>query len=578
MPHRALSDDKQAIPPGAGVGLKAEHYRTVIDLEPDIGFFEVHAENYMGAGGPPHRYLEAIRERYPLSLHGVGLSIGADRPLEREHLRRLRGLIDRYRPALFSEHLAWSSHDSGFLNDLLPVPYTAEALARVCEHIDQVQTTLGRQMLLENPSTYLAFVESTWSEVDFIAEVVRRTGCGLLLDVNNVYVASTNHQRDATAYIDAYPLAHVQEIHLAGYARDADEKERPLLIDSHDRRVDEIVWSLYAHAIRRLGSTPTLIEWDANVPVWPVLEAEAQRAQAMMTAVRREPHVPHEQHKEHKEHKEHEAPRTVPRLAERQRGFARALLDPQHPLPPGLVGPDGEPSEQRFAVYRNNVVSGLIDTLQAAFPVVCRLVGPEFFRAMARMYVAREPPDSPILLGYGAGFPDFSGTFEPAATLPYLPDVARIEHAWAGAYHAADVSPLDPAALARIAPEELSGLELCLGPSVRLIRSGFPALTIWRMNVGDGVPAPVDLHAGGENVLVARPGTEVELRLLSQASAEFVQSLIDGQPVIEATRAALAVDSGFDLALDLAALLRSGIVVGFQPLAHACARLQGSRA
>ncbi|MEO9163465.1 MAG: DUF692 domain-containing protein, partial [Casimicrobiaceae bacterium] len=203
MPHRALSDDKQAIPPGAGVGLKAEHYRTIIDLEPDIGFFEVHAENYMGAGGPPHRYLEAIRERYPLSLHGVGLSIGADRPLEREHLRRLRGLIDRYRPALFSEHLAWSSHDSGFLNDLLPVPYTAETLARVCEHIDEVQTTLGRQMLLENPSTYLAFAESTWSEVDFIAEVVRRTGCGLLLDVNNVYVASTNHQRDATAYIDA---------------------------------------------------------------------------------------------------------------------------------------------------------------------------------------------------------------------------------------------------------------------------------------------------------------------------------------------------------------------------------------
>ncbi|MEO6897541.1 MAG: DUF692 domain-containing protein, partial [Caldimonas sp.] len=171
------------IPPRAGVGLKAEHYRTVIDAEPDIGFFEVHAENYMGAGGPPHRYLEAIRERHALSLHGVGLSIGADRPLDREHLRRLRDLIDRYRPGLFSEHLAWSSHDSGFLNDLLPLPYTAETLTRVCEHIDDVQTTLGRQMLLENPSTYLAFAESTWWEVDFISEVVRRTGCGLLLDV-----------------------------------------------------------------------------------------------------------------------------------------------------------------------------------------------------------------------------------------------------------------------------------------------------------------------------------------------------------------------------------------------------------
>ena len=590
MPHRALFDDPGTVPPHAGVGLKAEHYRTVIDAEPDIGFFEVHAENYMGAGGPPHRYLEAIRERYALSLHGVGLSIGADRPLDREHLRRLRGLINRYSPGLFSEHLAWSSHDSGFLNDLLPLPYTVETLARVCEHIDEVQTTLGRQMLLENPSTYLAFAESTWSEVDFIAELVRRTGCGLLLDVNNVYVASTNHQRDARAYIDAYPLAHVQQIHLAGYARDADEKGRPLLIDAHDRQVDDSVWGLYAHVIARLGSTPTLIEWDADVPAWPVLEAEAQRAQAIMATASRErpgqhtrrenPEVLEQQpwREEHEVHEGHEAPRIVPRLAERQHGFARALLDPERPLPPGLVGPDGEPSERRFAVYRNNVVSGLIDTLQAAFPAVCRIVGPEFFRAMARVYVAREPPDSPILLGYGAGFPDFIGTFEPAATLPYLSDVARIEHAWADVYHAADVSPLDLSVLAQIAPDALSGLELRLGPWVRLIRSAFPALTIWRMNVGDGVPAPVDLEAGGENVLVARPGTEVELRLLSPANSEFFQSLIDGHPVIDAASAALAVDCHFDLSLNLVELLQSGIVVDLLPLQGARAQLQGSRA
>jgi uncharacterized protein (UPF0276 family) len=584
MPNRAPFDDPGTVPPHAGVGLKAEHYRTVIDTEPDMGFFEVHAENYMGSGGSPHRYLEAIRERYALSLHGVGLSIGADQPLDREHLHRLRGLIDRYSPALFSEHLAWSSHDSGFFNDLLPVPYTAETLARVCEHIDEVQTTLGRQMLLENPSTYLAFAESTWSEIDFISEVVRRTGCGLLLDVNNVYVSSTNHQRDATAYIDAYPLAHVKQIHLAGYARDADEKGRPLLIDAHDRQVDDIVWGLYAHVIARLGSTPTLIEWDADVPAWPVLEAEAQRAQAVMAAVSHERHEQDaqrgqpEQQRWYEKHERHEAPRIVPRLAERQHTFARALLDPERPVPPGLVGPDGEPSERRFAVYRNNVVSGLIDTLQAAFPAVCRIVGPEFFRAMARVYVAQEPPDSPILLGYGAGLPDFIGTFEPAATLPYLSDVARIERAWAGAYHAADVSSLDLSVLAQIAPDALSGLELRLGPWVRLIRSAFPALTIWRMNVGDGVPAAVDLEAGGENVLVARPGTEVELRLLSPANSEFVQSLIDGRPVIDAASAALAVDCHFDLSLNLVELLQSGIVVGIQPLQGARAQLQGSRA
>jgi len=279
---------KDRIPARGGVGLKAEHYRTIVETLPDVGFFEVHAENYMGAGGPPHRYLSAIRERYPLSLHGVGLSIGADRPLDEDHLQRLKRLIERYRPGLFSEHLAWSSHDSSFLNDLLPVPYTAETLTRVIEHIDQVQNALRRQMLLENPSTYLAFAESTYSEIDFIAEVVRRTGCGLLLDVNNVYVASTNQEWDPIAYIEAYPLAHVQEIHIAGYTREADDKGRPLLIDTHNRPVEEIVWSLYAHAVTLIGPVPTLIEWDADVPDWPMLKREADRAEAIMLATRPE--------------------------------------------------------------------------------------------------------------------------------------------------------------------------------------------------------------------------------------------------------------------------------------------------
>jgi uncharacterized protein (UPF0276 family) len=272
----------KAIPARAGVGLKAEHYRTIIESRPDIAFFEVHAENYMGAGGPPHRYLTEIRGRYPLSLHGVGLSIGADRPLDRKHLARLRQLLARYQPGLFSEHLAWSTHETSFFNDLLPVPYTAETLGRVCEHIDEVQESLGRQILLENPSTYIAFAESTYSEISFIGEIVRRTGCGLLLDINNVYVASVNQQWDPVRYIDDYPLAHVQEIHLAGHTQETDEKGRPLLIDTHDRPVAELVWDLFAHAIERLGPTPTLIEWDTKVPGWPQLQAEAEWADALM--------------------------------------------------------------------------------------------------------------------------------------------------------------------------------------------------------------------------------------------------------------------------------------------------------
>ena len=280
--HQTARAAGQGLPARAGVGLKADHYRAIIETRPDMGFFEVHAENYMGAGGPPHRYLTAIREHYPLSLHGVGLSIGSDRPLDQEHLQRLKALNERYEPALLSEHLAWSSHGTSYLDDLLPVPYTDDTLNRICQHIDQVQTTLGRQMLLENPSTYLWFKESTWDEPDFIREIARRSGCGLLLDVNNVHVSCTNQQWDARAYIYDFPLGHVQQIHLAGHARQTDEKGRPLLIDSHDQSVDDLVRNLFRQVIKRIGPVPTLIEWDSNIPAWPDLQAEAVMAEVLM--------------------------------------------------------------------------------------------------------------------------------------------------------------------------------------------------------------------------------------------------------------------------------------------------------
>lgn len=274
------------IPPRAGVGLKPEHYRDILDHAPDIGWFEIHAENYMGEGGPPHAYLTAVRERYPISLHGVGLSIGGAGPLDKEHLARLRVLADRYQPGLFSEHLAWSSHDTVYLNDLLPLPYTEDTLQRVCDHIDEVQETLQRQMLLENPSTYVAFAESTMSEVDFLREIVRRTGCGLLLDVNNVFVQATNHGFDARDYLDSFPTEHVGEIHLGGHAEDEDDDGSALLIDDHGREVADPVWTLFGHALARTGPVPTLIEWDNDVPSWQVLFAEAKRADAAIAARR----------------------------------------------------------------------------------------------------------------------------------------------------------------------------------------------------------------------------------------------------------------------------------------------------
>jgi hypothetical protein len=266
----------------AGTSFKHEHLDAILAGGPKAGFFEVHAENYMGAGGPPHRALEAIRRDHPLSLHGVCMSIGGPQPLDKAHLARFRGLVARYQPAMVSEHLAWSTHETSFFNDLLPLPYTEATLRHVCDHIDQMQEAIRRPILMENPSTYLAFTESTISETDFIRSVAERTGCGLLLDINNVFVSATNHEFSALDYLADFPLARVGEIHLAGHDEQADDDGEPLLIDSHDGPVADAVWKLYEIVIARRGPVPTLIEWDSRIPDWPVLQAEAAAAQAIL--------------------------------------------------------------------------------------------------------------------------------------------------------------------------------------------------------------------------------------------------------------------------------------------------------
>ncbi len=270
------------LPLRGGLGLKPEHFAHVHACRPDVGFFEVHAENYLVAGGPMHHHLTRIREHYPLSIHGVGLSIGGEDPLDTEHLDAVARLVGRYQPAQFSEHLAWSSHGGTFLNDLLPVPYNLRTLERVCDHVDQVQHHLGRTMLLENPSTYVEFASSTWSEGDFLHEVLHRTGCGLLLDVNNVYVSSINHGRDPLESLRALPCEAAGEIHLAGFAEDTDAAGDRLLIDAHGSAVAHAVWALYDEALAMIGQRPTLIERDNNLPEFDVLIHEARLAEQHM--------------------------------------------------------------------------------------------------------------------------------------------------------------------------------------------------------------------------------------------------------------------------------------------------------
>jgi uncharacterized protein (UPF0276 family) len=271
-----------------GVGFKPAHLAAILSGTPQgtgLGFFEVHAENCMVAGGPVLAQLDALRRDHALSVHGVGLSIGGEDPLDAAHLQRLQQVLGRLEPLWFSEHLAWSSHGGEYFNDLLPLPYHQATLNRVCDHIDALQHRLRRQVLLENPSSYLAFACSTFSEAEFLAAVVRRTGCGLLLDLNNAYVSAVNHGGDARAFIDALPAQAVGEVHLAGHAVDQDAAGAPLLIDDHGSPVDAAVWALYRHAIARLGAVPTLIERDNDVPAFDVLRAEALAAADCMAGV-----------------------------------------------------------------------------------------------------------------------------------------------------------------------------------------------------------------------------------------------------------------------------------------------------
>ncbi len=280
--------NRNPIPARAGIGLRHPHYEAVLERLPEVGWFEVHSENYFGESCPPHHYLEQVRNRYPLSLHGVGLSLGSTDELNVRHLEKLKALIERFEPGLISEHLCWSSAGGRYLNDLLPLPYTEEALTLVVARTAEVQEYLGRQILIENLSSYLEYTESTMPEWEFLVEVARRSGCGILLDVNNIYVSAKNHGLDAYAYIARTPGDLVQEIHLAGFSVNCfvshGNGSGAILIDTHSTPVAEEVWRLYGWTVDRIGRKPTLIEWDSELPPLDLLLNEACRAERILEA------------------------------------------------------------------------------------------------------------------------------------------------------------------------------------------------------------------------------------------------------------------------------------------------------
>ena len=282
--------ERGPVPASAGIGLRFPHHRVVAETRPDIGWLEVHSENYMG-GGTALAFLDAIRAHYPISLHGVGLSLGSAEPLDAAHLQRVKRLVERVQPALVSEHLSWNVVGGTYLADLLPLPMTEEALDAMCRHVDEVQTALQRRILIENPSSYLRYRHSAIPEWEFLAAVSARTGCGILCDVNNIYVSACNHGWDASAYLAALPPQAIGEIHLAGHTAKELPDGRIVRIDDHGARVTDAVWQLFDEALERFGPVPTLIEWDTNIPELGVLLDEAAIADRAVERTKDKPHA-----------------------------------------------------------------------------------------------------------------------------------------------------------------------------------------------------------------------------------------------------------------------------------------------
>ncbi len=534
----------------AGVGLRTPHYRAFLEGRPKVGFLEVHSENYLARAGWDWHVLTSLRRDYPLSLHGVGLGLGSVHGFSERHLERLTQLVDAVDPFLVSEHLSWGALADRQLNDLLPLTLSDAMLALLCERVGRVQDALGRRLLVENVSTYVRFRADTMSEADFLAELARRTGCGILLDVNNLYVNQHNHGEDALAAIAALPVGSVGEIHLAGHLA------TPLaLVDHHGAAVAEPVWELYRAALSRFGRVPALVEWDADVPPLEVLLAEAAQADAIAAGY---PVLPPSALEALP------AAAVVPAAlpAAVQQRFGEALFDRAQDI--ALAPLLGEGGAARMALYRGNLHAGWTRALREFYPVIQQLVGEEFFAGLARAYGSAFPSQDPDLAGFGAELPGFLAGFPPAAGIAYLPDVARLEWAVHRAYLAPDLAPAAIAVLAGLAPAELDGARFTLHPSAAVLRSAWASVPLWLAHGPGGPPLPARVDESCI-ALVLRRGWEVRVSVLAEAEAAAIECLAAGRGFGEAVDAMLAALAQGAAPPDIGAMLRrwfdAGLIV-----------------
>jgi uncharacterized protein (UPF0276 family) len=538
--------------PGVGVGLRAPHYRQFLEQRPKVGWLEVHTENYLSQSGWDWHVLQQLRRDYPISLHGVGLGLGSARGFSEPHLERVRALVARVEPILVSEHLSWGAVYDRNLNDLLPLALNQAALDLLSERVDKVQQRLRRRILLENVSSYVRFRDDAMSEAEFMAALARRTGCALLLDVNNLYVNQCNHDEDALAAIAAIAPGSVGEIHLAGHLATP-----AAVIDHHGAAVAQPVWDLYRAALARFGSLPTLIEWDTAIPPLEELLGEARKAELIAGAFDARPAI-----------QAVAAIETMriapPSMAGQQQAFAAAMFAPEAAAPL-LAQLKGDTAEQGLALYRGNLSATWDKALSAAYPVLRQLVGDEFFSALTRAYGMENPSGDPDLNRFGATFAPFLDDFEHVAEYPYLPDMARLEWALHRAHFAGDANGLGADALGELTPAQLEAARFTLHPACTLLASNWAVVALWQAHQpGSGVDFPAAMAAPAL-ALVARPHWKAELVPLDQAAHAALGVLAAGDNFGAALDAAFEFDQAFDVAAHLQRWLHLAVLTELHP-------------
>lgn len=538
---------------GFGVALKTRHYHQFLRERPKVDWLEVHTENYIGRGGfDIHTVLE-LRRDYPFSLHGVGLGLGSARGFPQEHIARVVDLVRRVEPALVSEHLCWGAIADRTLNELLPLGFNAQSLQILCEHIDQVQQALARPILLENVSSYLRFQQDSWSETEFLAEIVKRTGCGILLDVNNLYVNQRNHGEDALAAMQALPVNCVGEIHLAGHLVLED-----IVIDDHGSEVIPEVWDLYRAALARFGKVATMVEWDTNVPELSVLLGQAHLAREHAHAVTYLPDG---------EYVLEQRIGTQVEMAKVQQSFGEALFDSAKitEVLPYLRG-DSAINQQRMFKYRGNIRANWGAALENAYPTIKQLVGEEFFTGLVHEYGQHHPSQDANLNLFGEHFAQFLSQFEHVAQYPYFADMARLDWALHTAYYEAEVDTVSAHDLAALTPEALDASYFSLNPVCRLLHTQFAVDGIWQAHQYDPVqdfPDPLERES---YIIVVRPAWRASPLGLSLASYTALTMLQQGSNLGAALDAALEIDEEFPFIEQLQAWLAQKILVASQAM------------